>query len=312
MNWLKISISTEKEAEEIVSEVLISSGAAGVEIEGSGIAEQTNIPPELLDSDLFKNIPFSVSAYFGCGNTEQNILAEIKSKLENIKNADLEVPLGSLEVSTAVVDEEDWANAWKAYFKPTWVSDFVVIKPTWEDYQKQGDEIIVEIDPGMAFGTGTHATTRMCVGMLGEFLEPGMEVIDVGCGSGILAIVAAMLGAKNVHALDVDEVAVLVTKENSKINGCEGVMKVQRSDLLKQLAEDEKADIIIANIISDIVLVLLEDVHLKLKENGMFICSGIIDSRVDEIIKKLEEKKYRIIKISEEGEWRAIAAKYKP
>ncbi|MGI6153712.1 MAG: 50S ribosomal protein L11 methyltransferase [Christensenellaceae bacterium] len=312
MDWMKVSIDTVKEAEEIISDVLLSTGATGVQIEGDIPEDAQNLPKELFDQDSVLGEPFTVSAYFGCGNTENNILAEVKRRLDALRDMELDIPLGSLDVRTEILSDKDWENAWKAYFKPTWISDFVVIKPTWEEYTQEGEEIIVQIDPGMAFGTGTHPTTRMCVRFLEEYLEPEMHVIDVGSGSGILSVIAALFGAGEVLALDMDEVAVSVTASNAQVNGCEGIVQAVQSDLLKQAPEGKQADIIVANIISDIIIDLLDEVHGHLKKNGMFICSGVIDSRVDEIIATLEANNYRVIKILEEGEWRAIASKYKP
>lgn len=311
MDWLKVSVSTEREAEEIVSGVLLSAGAAGVETEGFEVKREDISPLDYADDYRAGDDKFVVCAYFACDGTEQQKVESIKGQLAQIETMDLDVSLGQLDVVTHKVQEHDWEEAWKKYFKPSKISDYVVIKPTWEPYDSTEEEIVLEIDPGMAFGTGSHETTKMCVHFLEEFLEEGGTVVDVGCGSGILSIAAAKLGAKKVYALDLDPVAVQVTEENAKRNQCEEIVEVRQSDLLKELPEDTKADIIIANIIADIVIDLTQIVIPHLKKNGMFLCSGIIESRLEDVQNALEEHGYRVINLSEDGEWRAIAAKYK-
>ncbi|MEG1859736.1 MAG: 50S ribosomal protein L11 methyltransferase [Christensenellaceae bacterium] len=312
MNWLKIGIRTQKEAEEILSNVLIGAGATGVTIEGDNKScIQDGLPWDYLDEKILDVVPFCVAAYFVCDGTEQETLETIKKKCKQLKRMDLGVPLGTLEVITQIVKEEDWENSWKAYFKPVRISDFVIIKPTWEDYAKGDDEVVIEIDPGMAFGTGNHETTRMCVTLLEEFIEEGMTVIDAGCGSGILSIAAAKFGAKKVYAYDLDSVAVDVTAKNAQLNQCEDVIEVKKSDLLAEVPKGTKVDILIANIIADVVIMLNKVAKDYLKVNAMYICSGIIDSRIDDVVKSLEEQKFRIINIMSDGEWRAVACKYK-
>lgn len=309
---MKVNIAADKSAEEIVSDVLISAGAQGVSIEGDEKACANEIQPwDYLDEGILERTPYCVCAYFPCDGTEQEKLRAIRCKLKDIRQMNLDIPLGTLAVSTAVIDEQDWENAWKAYFKPVKVSNFVVIKPTWEEYHAGDGEVVIELDPGMAFGTGNHETTRLCVNLMEEYVEKGMYVIDVGCGSGILSIAAAKFGVQKVAALDFDSVAVEVTKQNAAANGCKDVIKVRQSDLLTALNPEPKADMIVANIIADVILKLSGSVASYLKKNGMLLCSGIIDSRLDEVVAALEAQKFRIIHISSDGEWRAIACKYK-
>ncbi|MEA4852839.1 MAG: 50S ribosomal protein L11 methyltransferase [Christensenella sp.] len=309
---MKTSVYTQKEAEEIVSEMLMEAGAKGVSIEGDNEAcAKGGLPWDYLSDEVLKKVPFCVVAYFPCDGTEEKVLDDIRHRIGNLRVMNLGVPLGSLELKTQIVHEEDWANAWKAYFKPVKISDFVVVKPTWEKYDAQPNETIIEIDPGMAFGTGNHETTRMCVRLLEEYMDEGMDVIDAGCGSGILTIAAAKFGAREVYALDLDPVAVKVTAENVERNGCKDQVKVMVSNLLAQIPDGYQADIIVANIIADVVIMLNETAGQYLKHNGMYLCSGIIDSRIDDVTQSLEQKGFRIIKILSDGEWRAVACKYK-
>lgn len=312
MDWLKIGIRTQKEAEEIFSALLMEVGAKGVSIEGDNAAcAKDGLPWDYLDEEVLAKVPFCVTAFFPCDGNEQKILSDVKERVRQVKGMNLGVPLGSLEIITQTVCEQDWENAWKAYFKPVKISDFVVIKPTWEQYSAAQDDVVIEIDPGMAFGTGNHETTRMCVRFLEEYIEPGMTVIDAGCGSGILSIAAAKFGAKKVFALDLDPVAIEVTEDNAKRNSCAGEIEVRQSDLLAEVPEDVQADIVVANIIADVVIALNKVAQGYMKRNGMYICSGIIDSRLDDVRKSLEEMKFKVIQILEDGEWRAIACKYR-
>ncbi len=312
MDWLKISVFTQKEAEEIVTALLMEAGAHGVSVEGDNEAcAKGGLPWDYLSDEVMKKVPFCVAAFFPCDGNERAALDDIRRRIGDVRSMNLGLPLGTLEVKTDVVHEQDWENAWKAYFKPVKISDFFVIKPTWEDYEAKKDEIIIEIDPGMAFGTGNHETTRMCVHLLEEYMEPGMTVIDAGCGSGILSIAAAKLEAKKIYALDLDPVAVKVTNENAALNGCEDVIGAQKSDLLSAVPEEEKADIVVANIIADVVINLNSIAKHYLKVGGMYICSGIIDSRLEDVRKSIEGEGYKVIQILEDGEWRAVACKYR-
>lgn len=312
MDWLKIGIRTHKEAEEVFSELLMEAGAKGVSIEGDNEwCAKNGLPWDYLDEEVLEKVPFCVTAFFPCDGSEQDILADIRDRVRRVKEMEIGLPLGSLEIITQTVNERDWENAWKAYFKPVKISDFVVVKPTWEDYSAGRDEIVIELDPGMAFGTGNHETTRMCVRFLEEYIEPGMQVIDAGCGSGILSIAAAKLGAGKVYAADLDPVAVEVTARNAALNGCEDLIDVRKSDLLAEVPEEIKADVIVANIIADVVISLncIAKEHMKI--NAMYICSGIIDSRLDDVMASLKAEGYKVIQIQEDGEWRAIACKYR-
>lgn len=310
MDWLKIGIRTQREAEDICSELLMSAGAKGVVIEGDNEwCAKGGLPWDYLDEEVLEKVPFCVAAFFPCDGKETGVLADIKARVLRIKSIELGVSTGSLEVITQTVHEEDWENAWKAYFKPVKLSDFVVVKPTWEEYSAGQDEIVIELDPGMAFGTGNHETTRMCVRFLEEYMESGMQVIDAGCGSGILSIAAAKLGASKVYALDLDPVAIEVTTKNAAINDCKEIIDVKKSDLLSEAPKDLKADIVVANIIADIVIKLNSTVKQYMKNGGMYICSGIIDTRLEDVKASLAAEGCKIIQIEEDGEWRAIACK---
>ncbi|MDF3002457.1 MAG: ribosomal protein methyltransferase [Bacillota bacterium] len=214
------------------------------------------------------------------------------------------------KMSWTVVDDSDWKDNWKEYFKPAKLTDRIVIKPSWEAYSAAKDELVIEIDPGMAFGTGTHPTTSLCIKLLEKCLETDLDsVIDVGCGSGILSIAAALLGAKDIAAVDIDPVAVEVTKENVELNGVSSKVRVYEGDLTKGL--NEKAEIVVANLMADLVMMLSKDVAAHLTGKAIYISSGILIEKKQIVSAAIEACGFRILEILEEGEWCAIAASYR-
>ncbi len=204
------------------------------------------------------------------------------------------------------VNEEDWANSWKAYYKPLHIGKKMVIVPAWERYVEQPGEIIVRMDPGMAFGTGSHETTRLVIELLEEVVTPGMRVADVGCGSGILAICAAKLGAAECKAYDIDPVAVRVARENIKDSGLENVT-CDVSDLLKGVdLAGGPYDLICANIVADIIIRMAPDVSRYMKDDAILLASGIITERAEEVIAELENNKLKIVRRLDDNGWCAL------
>lgn len=305
MEWVKLAIDINEEASELVSEILLQAGAMGTQTEGGALPDMAGLDEVPPDEPV--SLDCKVCAYFPLDGESDAKIARIQSKLEKVKTMDIGFDPGTLAIHTETVDEQDWENEWKKYFKPTRVSDFVVVKPTWEEYTPEADEIIVEIDPGMAFGTGAHETTRMCIAMLEEYLEPGNAVLDIGCGSGILSIAAAKLGAGAVLALDADSVAVESAKKNVAINHKENIILVERADILRDTPTDARFHIVVANIIADVIIRLNESVHKYLTRPGIYIVSGIIAERLDEVLASLNSLGLRSIKVTKMGEWRAIA-----
>lgn len=303
MEWCKITVSSDPAAEEIVSGVLLDLGAQGVAVNGGP-------PPGPEDTgawDYTEGLPepeeYSVEAYYGLEQGER-IAGEIARRLE----AALGAPV---PVASEVVDDAAWLNAWKDYFKPVRAADRIVVKPTWCEYHAYPDDVIVEIDPGMAFGTGGHETTRMSLKFIEQYLYSGDTVVDVGSGSGVLAIAAAKLGAETVYALEQDPTAVRVAQENVIGNETNEQVTVIESDLLTALPEGVQADLIVSNIIADVIVRLVPTIGESLRPNGMFVCSGIIDSRLHEVLHTLVQNGLRIIAVERDGEWCAVAAKNK-
>lgn len=212
------------------------------------------------------------------------------------------------DIKTNKVMEEDWANNWKKYYHTFKINNKIVVKPKWEDYEKKEGEILINIDPGMAFGTGTHETTKLCMELLDKYVKENYFVYDVGTGSGILSILCSKLGAREVVAIDLDKVSVSAAKENVRLNDLKNV-KVLEGNLLDK--SSEKCDLIVANIIAEIIVDLIPDAIKVMKKNGIFIISGIIESKVDLIKEKLIDTNLEIIEEVSENGWFAFAIKNK-
>lgn len=215
------------------------------------------------------------------------------------------------KIDISGVNEEDWANSWKAYYKPIKIGKIVIV-PAWEKYTAEDDEIIVRMDPGMAFGTGTHETTRLIISLLQKYVNDGVSLLDVGTGSGILAICASKLGAKECYAYDIDPMSVRVANENIKDSGLEGKIVCERSDLLKQAYHLSGGyDVICANIVADIIIRMTPDVHEFMHENTVLLASGIILERCDDVLECFASHGFELVEKAEENDWCALVVKLK-
>jgi len=307
MDWLEVKVATEQGAIEGIANIFHELGAGGVVIEDPQLiamyAQGGQWDAHEFSEDILTREEVVVKGYLPMDQFLMQKLEELKQELEYLQVRMEDIPI---ELTVAEVQEEDWANSWKAYFKPEKIGKKTVIKPSWENYTAKPGELIIELDPGMAFGTGNHATTALCIKLLEEYVKPGMDVFDVGTGSGILSILAALLGAKTVQALDYDTVAVEAAGSNVKRNNLENIISVSHSDLLAKAWG--QADLIVANIVADIINRLIPDIPGKLKENGIFIASGIIDERKEDVLKVLKEYNFNIIEVKEEAGWVAIVS----
>jgi ribosomal protein L11 methyltransferase len=308
LKWLEVKVTTSVEAEEAITNIMHEIGAGGVVIEDPNDLKMLNDDSEwdYVDPDMIVNSDkVVISAYFPLMPNTVDKVSIIKDRIMGLKEYNLDI--GDFTFETSEVDDNDWANSWKKHYKPFKIGKRVVIKPSWEDYTPLGNDIVVELDPGMAFGTGSHETTKMCIEFLEDNVKPNDVVFDVGCGTGILSIVSSKLGAKKVYAVDLDDVAIKVASLNVKLNNLNNV-EVLKSDLLHELTG--KADLIVANIIADIIIKATYDIHEKLNENGIFISSGIIKDRKDDVLDAIS-KYFDIIDIKEDGEWIAILSRKK-
>ena len=312
MNWNEISVSTTTLAVEIISNIFIESGSKGVMIEDPSdfhLQGQDPLAWDYMEKEVFDfgHEDVRVIGYFSSEEDINEKISEIEKRLDYVKSLGLDT--GTLEIYKREVKQENWENEWKKYFNVQKVSDSIVIKPSWEEYTAKEGEKIIDIDPGMAFGTGTHETTRMCINAIEKYMNKGDSLIDIGCGSGILSIAAAHLGAEKVIAVDLDKLAVKVSKENVDLNGFSNTIDVRYGDLTDVI--DEKADVIVANIIADIIAKLSENIADFMKDGGYFISSGIINDKKDFVISKLKENNFDIIEENNDGEWNCIVSKVK-
>ena len=240
----------------------------------------------------------SVSVYLPADSGVADTVVFLKTRF-----AELSI---NAEISVSGVNEEDWANSWKEYYKPIKIGEKIVIVPAWEKYSAKDGEIIVRMDPGMAFGTGTHETTRLVITFLEKYIKQGMRVADVGCGSGILAICASKLGAGECKAYDIDPVAVKVANENIKDSGLDNVT-CDVSDLLKQVDRSAPYNVICANIVADIIIRMMPDVGELMDENSVILASGIIVERSEDVINAFDDNGFKIVERIDENGWCALA-----
>lgn len=310
MKWSEISIHTTHEAVEAISNILHEAGAGGVVIEDPfDLTKERETPfGEIyeLNPDDYPEEGVVIKAYLPVNSFLGETVEAIKEAINNLMLYNIDV--GRNKVTISEVNEEEWATAWKKYYNPVKISERFTIVPTWETYERVStDELIIELDPGMAFGTGTHPTTVMCIQALEKCVQPGDTVIDVGTGSGILSIAAAMLGAKSVRALDLDLVAVDSAKINVKLNKVQHVVTVMQNNLLDHI--DKTANVIVANILAEIILRFVDDAYRLLEPNGYFITSGIIQAKKQEVKDGLVNAGFTIEETLTMEDWVAFIAK---
>lgn len=216
--------------------------------------------------------------------------------------------LGSGKIRLTLRGDEEWKDKWKAYFKPTKITEHIVVCPSWEEYEPASDEeVVISIDPGMAFGTGTHETTALTTLLMEKYLEPGEKVLDVGCGSGILSIIAARLGASRVLGIDIDDEAVTASEENGERNGVMDIARFQIGDLTEGV--DFQADVVVANLLTHLVLRLSPDIPKHMLPGGRYVTSGILVEQEASVVQALEELGFTVLETAEKGDWCCIAAR---
>lgn len=309
--WIEVRVITESEALEEVSGIFYTLDCKGIAIEDPQDIigrEQGPLTWDFADLNVLEHKgEFAVvKGYFSDEDNIEEVVSFVKERLEDIKKLGINIGKGKVEVQE--MKEEDWANTWKKYYKPFRIGKSIIIKPIWEEYEEKEGDLVVELDPGMAFGTGDHETTNMCIRALEKYVKKDSTVFDVGCGSGILAIAAAKLGAKKAVGVDLDPVAVESAKENVGYNNLDNI-EILEGNLIDVI--DGKADIVVANILAEIICILTQDVSRVLNKGGYFITSGIIHDRVDMVTSKLEECGFEVESVNKDGEWNCIIAKLK-
>ncbi len=304
--WNEIKLVIKEEDIEFVEGILYTLDVKGISIEDPKDItgrEQGPLTWDFADLNIFEYDKHHavMKAYFNVDEDIEEIIEEIKEKIAKARENGLSI--SEVIITSTEVHEEDWANEWKKYYKPLHIGSRFVIKPLWEDYVAKEGEIILHMDPGMAFGTGTHETTRMCLEAIDEYSSENHRVFDIGTGSGILAIAAAKLGAKEVIGVDLDMVAVASAKENVEHNQLKNV-QILKGNLLDVV--EGKADLVVANIIAEVIKHITSDVKKALKDNGIFIASGIIKEKEEFVKEELLLHGFVIKEVKREGEWVCI------
>ena len=313
MDWTEISIKTSQEGADIAAQAFYEVGITGLVIEDPDELSQLSKEEffwDYIDESMVGTSDGTVviKAYLSSDSSLGEKLSLIKDKINWLKKRDLGVDLGSLDIELTSVREEDWSNTWKKYYKPMKVSDRIVIKPSWETYNKKKGQVILTLDPGMAFGTGTHETTMLCMQAIDQYIRPDHSLIDIGCGTGVLSIGALLLGAKAATAIDLDGNAVEIARKNAQINKVLDRMTLVHGNLLDEI--EGSYDIVVANIIADVINEISQYVTNYIKDGGLFISSGIIHERLDEVIEQIESVGLIIEKVAKMGEWAMVVSRY--
>lgn len=318
MKWNKYSLKTTTEAVDLVSNMLMELGIEGIEIEDNVQLSESDIKtmfvdflPELPPDDGVATVNF----YIDSEDDDKSILPKVREGLKELSEF---INIGEGTIMESETEDKDWINNWKQYFKP-FVFEGIVIKPTWEelDDSMQG-KIVVNIDPGTAFGTGSHETTQLVISQLDKYVKEGDELLDVGCGSGILSVIGLMLGAKHAVGTDLDPNAVVATKENAEINN----ISMDKIDILEgNIIDDQKIkdavgyeryDVVAANILADVLIPLSTCITEHMKSGAYFITSGIINTKEEEVVNAFQKNPLlEIVEINHKGEWVNVTARKK-
>ena len=323
MEWIEVFVATSQMGLEPVEGVLYQCGLNGLmihdEADFAEFLENPNrewdyVADELVEEKQEQTTGITFFLRDNLYGREQ--LSQIKSALQSVKETEKELDLGSLEVTMKNVAEEDWANDWTKYFKPFPVGDKIMIKPSWEELPAQTDKIILKIDPGHIFGTGTHETTQLCMELIEKYVKKDDMVLDIGCGSGILSIASLLLDAKEADAVDIDPNAIQIAYENSDRNDIDrNRYHVKAGNILedKELQASysgKKYDLVAANIVADVIIALTKQVPDYIKDGGVFLCSGIITERKEDVLEALKAANFAVLDIKEKTSWVAIATRY--
>ena len=315
MKWNKYTIETTTAAEDFVSSMLSDLGIEGVEIQ-----DNMQLSPEdtaKMFIDFLPELPpdegiGKVSFYLEEDADQEEILKQVREGLEELR---MFVEVGSGQITESQTEDADWINNWKEFFHSFTIDD-ILIKPTWEELEEgDKDKILIEIDPGVSFGTGKHETTQLCIRQLRKYIKEKDEVLDVGCGSGILSIVSLKLGAGHVTGTDIDDACLTSTYENMEVNhldrsfGTFYMGNLIDDTKLQETVGTEKYDIVVANILADVIIPMAPVIPDRLKAGGIFITSGIIDFKEQEVKEAIERTGLEIVEITHQGEWVSITAK---
>ncbi len=319
MKLIEVKIYVSHEGIEPLTAMLMQKGITGITVDDPAdlddlMEHKKEYEWDYVDPSLLENRDREpvVTVYFDDTDEGREGVQDLKLSIMMLKSKEMEgvfgwdANLGRLYAEDRVVDDSDWKDKWKAYFKPMKITDGLVVKPSWEPYEKARDEQVIEIDPGMAFGTGTHETTVLCLELIEKYLKKDQRMLDIGCGSGILSIGAALLGSASVLGVEIDPDAVRTARENVAANGVEHIVTVQEGDLAKGVKG--KADMIAANLMAPLVIQLCPAAAECLEEKGVFLSSGILLEKRSEVEAAICQAGFKMLEVREKGEWCAIAA----
>lgn len=315
MKWNKFRLKTTTESEDIVSSMLMDLGIQGIEIEDKIPLTQSDkeqmfvdILPEIEADDGVAYISF----YLEEDEDKEEVLANVKKELEEMRAY---TNVGACTIEESQTEDVDWVNNWKQYFHQFYVDDVLII-PSWEEVKPEDeDKMIIHIDPGTAFGTGMHETTQLCIRQIRKYVTPYTTILDVGCGSGILGMLALKFGAKYSVGTDLDPCAIDATYENMEVNG---ITKDQYEVMIGNIIDDkevqdkvgyEKYDIVVANILADVLVPLTPVILHQLKTGGIYITSGIIDAKEETVVEAVKEAGLEVLEVTYQGEWVSVTAR---
>ena len=321
MEWLRVTVYTTSFGIDAVCDTLMSEGISGFEIEDEDefneFLETNTKYWDYVDDELIESKKGETKVKFYIENNESasEVMLRVKDALRTLKSQDTEEELGRLVTETDGLNEEDWANNWKQYFKPIEVGERILIQPEWCPLEGSTDRLVFTVNPGMTFGTGTHTSTKLCICELEKYVDHKTVLLDAGCGSGILSVIALMLGAEKADAVDIDENCIHVAYENADRNGvdksryCVYAGDVTSDKALFDKLSENKYDVIVANIVADVIISLLPTVKKLIKEGGVFICSGIIAERLEDVKTAMEKENIAIFNINEQDGWASVTCK---
>ncbi len=316
MEWLELKVITTNEAIEALSGALIDLGVQGVQIEDDldlrNFLKNNYLNWDYVDEELANKEDSDTTITFYLSKNEYglNILKDVEKRLEELKVADYGINFGTLDMFVKDINDDDFLHNWKKHYSPFKIGQKIIVCPSWEDYKGKDDEVVFTIDPGTAFGTGLHQTTKLVTQYLEKYITNETELFDIGTGSGILAIISLLLGGKSAFAIDIDKNAVDVAESNAKMNNVKNFStmfgNIMEDEALREVAYSKKYDVITANIVADVIIMLKEVAFDLLKDDGVFITSGVIKDREKDVVDSLTALGFKVKEKEQMDEWLSI------